>query len=174
MQIQQQSSWAITTLTVSSQRNTSSDELVMFPEWKTMAFQRSSCTANSPLAIVRKGLQRRASRTTWRSRPPPRTWAVAWPCCWPCGLVPHSISSCCPVQSRQETHSKTRDRGRRPAPPPPPHQTLHFLADTARDPVSPALVWSATSVPAVNDNMEKTINLCSQSQEMMMIHVDEF
>ena len=31
-----------------------SDGLVMCPEWKSIAFQRSSCTANSPMAIVRE------------------------------------------------------------------------------------------------------------------------
>ena len=55
----------------------------------------------------------------------------------------------------EETHLKTRDRGGRLAPPPPLHQTLHFPADTARGPASPASVWSATSVPAVNNNMDK-------------------
>ena len=52
-------------------------------------------------------------------------------------------------------HSKTRDRGERPAMPPPPHQILLFPADTAYSPVSPASVWSATSMPAVDDNVEK-------------------
>ena len=40
-------------------------------------------------------------------------------------------------------------------PPPPPHQTLHFPADTACGPVSPTFVWSATSVPAVHNNVDK-------------------
>ena len=54
----------------------------------------------------------------------------------------------------EETHLKTRDRGGRLAPPPPLHQTLHFPADTARGPASPVSVWSATSVPAVDDNVD--------------------
>ena len=40
-------------------------------------------------------------------------------------------------------------------PPPPPHQILHFPSDTACGPVSPTLVWSATSVPAVDNNVDK-------------------
>ena len=48
-----------------------------------------------------------------------------------------------------------RDRGGRPAPPLPPHQTLLFPANTARGPVSPASVWSATSLPTVDDNVDK-------------------
>ena len=48
----------------------------MFPEWKTIAFLISSYTANSPLAIVREGLQRSDSRTTWRSRSPLATWTT--------------------------------------------------------------------------------------------------
>ena len=55
----------------------------------------------------------------------------------------------------KEAHPKTRDRGGRPAPPPPPYQTLLFPADTARGPVSPASVWSATNVPPVDDNVDK-------------------
>ena len=55
----------------------------------------------------------------------------------------------------EETHLKTRDRGGRLAPPPPLHQTLHFPADTAHGPASPASVWSATSVPAVDKNVDK-------------------
>ena len=55
----------------------------------------------------------------------------------------------------EETHLKTRDRGGRLAPPPPLHQILYFPADTALGPASPASVWSATSVPAVDDNVDK-------------------
>ncbi|XP_068724054.1 uncharacterized protein [Montipora capricornis] len=38
--------------------------------------------------------------------------------------------------------------------PPPPHQTFLFPAVTAHGPVSPALVWSATSAPAVDVNVD--------------------
>ena len=34
-------------------------------------------------------------------------------------------------------------------------QTILLLADTARGPVSPSSTWSATSVPAVDDNVDK-------------------
>ena len=54
-------------------------------------------------------------------------------------------------------HSKTRDRGGRPAPPPLPHQTFLFPAVTAHGPVSPASVWPATSAPAVDVNVDKLL-----------------
>ena len=52
------------------------------------------------------------------------------------------------------TQGQTEQAGR-PAPPPPPHQTLHFPADTVCGPVSLALVWSAMSVRAVDNSMDK-------------------
>ena len=54
-------------------------------------------------------------------------------------------------------HSKIRDRGGNPPSPPSSHQTFLFPAVTAHGPVSPALVWSATSVLAVNVNMDKLL-----------------
>ncbi len=52
---------------------------------------------------------------------------------------------------------ESRDRGGRPALPPSPHQTFLFPEVTARDPVSPASVWSATSAPAVDINVDQLL-----------------
>ncbi|KAK2554817.1 hypothetical protein P5673_023789 [Acropora cervicornis] len=57
----------------------------------------------------------------------------------------------------RKIHSKIRDRGGRPALPPPPHQTFLFPAVTAHGPVSSASVWSATSAPAVDVNVDKLL-----------------
>ena len=66
-------------------------------------------------------------------------------------------------------HSKTRDRGGRPAPPPPPHQTFLFPAVTAHGPVSLASVWSAISAPAIGVNVDKLLksSFAMPSQAMM-------
>ena len=130
----------------------------MSQEWKTIAFQRSSCTANSPLAIVREGLQRSDSRTAWRGHSPPATSTTSSGLTLLLTMWPGTTQSTKLLPSlklTEETHLKTRDRGGRLAPPPPLHQTLHFPAVTARGPASPASVWSATSVPAVDDNVDK-------------------
>ena len=72
---------------------------------------------------------------------------------WPY-RVTHFTKLLSSSKQTEETHSKTRDRPR-PAPLPPPHQTLLFPVDTARGPVSPASFWSATSVTAVDENVDK-------------------
>ena len=58
-------------------------------------------------------------------------------------------------------HSKTRDRGGRPVPPPPPHQTFLFPAVTAHGPAPLASVWSATSAPAVEANVDNLLKSSS-------------
>lgn len=63
----------------------------------------------------------------------------------------------------EQTHSQLSDIGR-PKPPPTPHQTLIFPADTVRRPASSASVWSTTSLPVVEDNLDKLISLCSLIQ----------
>ena len=57
----------------------------------------------------------------------------------------------------KKIHSKTRDRGGRPVPPPPPHQTFLFPAVTAHRSVPLASVWSVTSAPAVDVNVDKLL-----------------
>ena len=89
----------------------------MFAEWKIIAFQRSSCSANSPLTIVREGLQRSDSRRACRrNRSPPATSTTSsgltllltvWPgATQSTKLLPSS-------KRTEESHSKTSDRGRR-------------------------------------------------------------
>ena len=99
------------------------------------------------------------SRTAWRSHAPPVTSTASSGLTLLLTVCPGVTQSTklLPSSKRtEENHSKTRDRGGRPLPPPPPHQTSHFPADTARGPVCPASVWSATTVPAVDDNVEET------------------
>ena len=107
----------------------------MFPEWKTIASQRSLCLANFPLAIVREGLQRSESRTAERSRSLPATSTTGSGLTLLLTVWPGATQSTKLLPSSKWTgkiHSKTRDRGGRPVPPPPPHQTFLFPAVTAR------------------------------------------
>ena len=132
----------------------------MFPEWKTTAFQSSSCSANFPLAIAREGLQRSDSRTAWRSCSLPAASTTGSGLTLLLTVWPGATESTKLLPSSKWTgkiHSKTRDRGGRPAPPPPPHQTFLFPAVTAHGPVSPASVWPATSAPAVDVNVDKLL-----------------
>ena len=69
-----------------------------------------------------------------------------------CVVWHHTIHQAAAQFEADRRNSLKDERQRRP---PLPHQTLHFPAVTSRSPVSPTLVWSATSVPAVYDNVDK-------------------
>ena len=97
-----------------------------------------------------------------------RPQAVVWPCCSPCGLAPHNPSSCCPVPSGQKKFTQrqeTEDQG----PSRLHYNTRHYFSlQSLLAALSPASAWLATSVPAIDVNVD-LLNLRSRSQAMMAI-----
>ena len=97
--------------------------------------------------------------------------AVVWPCCWPCGLVPHNLPSCCPVQSGQEKFTQ-REETEEEGPCYLHHHTRHFF--------SLQTLIAALSLPHRSGQPQATslqststwtnfLNLCLRSQAMMMM-----
>ena len=133
--------------------------VLIWPSWKTITSQRSSCSANFPLAIVREGLQRSDSRTAWRSRSlpaTPRTTGSGLTLLLAVCLGPHNPPSCCPVWSGQEKFTREkRQRRKACAASTSTPGISSFPAVTAQSPVPLAAVWPATSAPAVDVNVVK-------------------
>ena len=138
----------------------------MFPEWKTIAFLRSSCTANSPLAIMRERLQRSNSRTVWRSRSPLATLTTG------SGLTllltvwsgTTQFTKLLPSLKRtEETHSKVRDRGGLH------YHTRHYISLQSLLVALSLTHWSGQPRACLQSTTTWTnfINLRSWSQAMM-------